>query len=209
MISPRRRRFLPPDKGESTSSATCCARRPSAARSCWPRLWSRVVWANSPWQTPTTRCGTSSIGPLDLEEWAADGALALFFFLAGLELKRELAGRRRCAGPRTPPSRSSPRWPASPPPPSSTPRSTSPSDGQLRGWAIPAATDIAFALAVLAVVGASLPTSLRAFLLTLAVVDDLVAIIVIAVFFTSTLHLCRCCWRRCCWRRTRGCSTSG
>ena len=59
----------------------------------------------------------------------------------------------------------------------------------LGGWAVPAATDIAFALAILAVVGSALPTPLRAFLLTLAVVDDLIVIVVIAVFYTSTIHL--------------------
>ena len=62
-------------------------------------------------------------------------------------------------------------------------------DGATRGWAIPTATDIAFAVAVLAVISTHLPSALRTFLLTLAVVDDLLAISVIAVFYTDTIKL--------------------
>lgn len=125
---------------------------------------------------------------LDVEHWAADGLLAVFFFVAGLEVKRELvvgelSDRRAAALPalaavggmvvpavvylavagRTP--------------------------GAASGWAVPMATDIAFALGVLAVVGSHAPVGLRVFLLSLAVVDDLGAIAVIAVLYTDALDL--------------------
>jgi Na+:H+ antiporter, NhaA family len=147
-----------------------------------------VVWANSPFSPSYDALRHLQIGPLDLEHWAADGALAIFFFVAGLELKREfvVGSLRRPADAAVPivaalcgvvlPAviylavNSGPT-------------------GSPGGWAIPAATDIAFALAVLAVVGSNLPTALRVFLLTLAVVDDLVVVVIIAVFYTSTLHL--------------------
>jgi NhaA family Na+:H+ antiporter len=123
---------------------------------------------------------------LTFGQWASEGLLAIFFFVAGLELKREFV-----AGDLREPSR------AVLPVVAAIGGMVIPAlvfvvvnrGGSLEGWAIPTATDIAFALAVLAVIGSHLPSGLRTFLLTLAVVDDLLAIIIIAVIYTKTLHL--------------------
>ncbi|NHC47542.1 Na+/H+ antiporter NhaA [Motilibacter aurantiacus] len=154
-----------------------------------------LVWANSPWSEAyedlrDTRVGPSSLHlDLSLGTWAADGLLAIFFFVAGLELKREfVAGDLR-----------DPRRAAVPvaaavggvlvPALIYTVVAAGAGDGAAKGWAIPTATDIAFALAVLAVIGRHLPSALRTFLLTLAVVDDLIAITIIALFYTSDLEV--------------------
>ncbi|HBJ72588.1 MAG TPA: Na+/H+ antiporter NhaA, partial [Actinobacteria bacterium] len=122
-------------------------------------------------------------------EWAADGLLAIFFFVVGLELKHELT-----LGTLSRPAQ------AAVPIAAALGGMAVPaliyivinewsSGGSPTGWGIPMATDIAFALAVLAIVGRRLPVALRAFLLTLAVVDDLGAITVIAVFYTDHVSL--------------------
>jgi Na+:H+ antiporter, NhaA family len=154
-----------------------------------------LIWANSPWTDSYAALRETSIGPhslhldLSLGQWAADGLLAIFFFVAGLELKREfvagdLRDPRRAALPVTA-AVGGMIMPAV----LFVAINRSTGGGALQGWAIPTATDIAFALAVLAVISTHLPTALRTFLLTLAVVDDLLAIIIIAVFFTSDLSL--------------------
>ena len=150
-----------------------------------------VVWANSPWSDAYDALRHLQVGPLDVEHWAADGALTLFFFLAGLELKREfLVGSLRRPSEALVPITAAICGVATPALVYVAVNAWSGLAGaRLEGWAIPAATDIAFALAVLAVVGSRLPSQLRTFLLTLAVVDDLIVIVVIAVFYTSDLHL--------------------
>jgi Na+:H+ antiporter, NhaA family len=146
-----------------------------------------VVWANSAWAASYFELRHVEIGPLDLEHWAADGALTLFFFVAGLELKRELVigSLRRPADAAVPVAAAVCGVAV----PAALYLAINANGGHPEGWAVPAATDIAFALAVLAVVGSNLPTALRAFLLTLAVVDDLIVIVIIAVFFTDSLDL--------------------
>lgn len=154
-----------------------------------------VVLANSPaapWYE-AVRDFTFGIPALHLElsvgAWAADGLLAIFFFVVGLELKEEfVAGRLR-----------DPRRAALPIAaaiggvvvPALFFLIVNASSGAevLRGWAIPTATDIAFAVAVIAVVGRFLPPALRVFLLTLAIVDDLIAITIIATFYTESISL--------------------
>ena len=120
--------------------------------------------------------------------WINDGLMAIFFFLVGLELKREmLEGKLKNPADVILPGLAAVggmvvpaliylafNW--------STPANIS-------GWAIPAATDIAFALGVLALIGARAPAPLKVFLLTLAILDDLGAIIIIALFYTSTLKV--------------------
>lgn len=154
-----------------------------------------LIWANSPAGTGYADLRDTVAGPeslhldLSLGTWAADGLLAIFFFVAGLELKREfVAGDLR-----------DPRRAAVPivaalggmavPALLFTVINIGGDEGGLQGWAIPTATDIAFALAVLAVISTHLPTGLRTFLLTLAVVDDLFAILIIAAFYTKSLDI--------------------
>ncbi|MCT7659565.1 Na+/H+ antiporter NhaA [Mycobacterium deserti] len=156
-----------------------------------------LVWANSPWSTSYFGLRDLEIGgepfglhlTLTLGAWAADGLLAVFFFVVGLELKREFV-----AGDLRDPGR------AALPIAAAVGGMVVPAlifvavtahvgDGATRGWAIPTATDIAFAVAVLAVISTHLPSALRTFLLTLAVVDDLLAVTVIAVFYTEDINV--------------------
>ncbi len=118
--------------------------------------------------------------------WVNDGAMAVFFLLVGLEIKREfligeLASFRRAALPALA-AAGGMAVPAA-----IYAALNAPDPVSLRGWAIPTATDIAFAMGVLALVGNRAPAQLRAFLLALAILDDLGAVIVIAVFYTADL----------------------
>jgi NhaA family Na+:H+ antiporter len=152
-----------------------------------------LAWANSPWSVAYDAIRDARVGPawahLDLTvgQWAADGLLAVFFFVAGLELKREfVAGDLRDPRRAAVPIAAAVGGVIVPAVIFAVVTGGEPG-GAGRGWAIPAATDIAFALAVLAVIGRHLPSALRTFLLTLAVVDDLIAITIIAVFYTGRL----------------------
>ena len=148
-----------------------------------------LIWANSPWQDAYHHLRDLELGPLTVEGWASDGALTLFFYLAGLELKRELmVGTLARLSEAVVPVAAAIAGMVLPALIYVVINLTV-ADGKPQGWAVPTATDIAFALAVLAIVGSSLPSALRAFLLTLAVVDDFGAILVIAVFFSHGLHL--------------------
>ncbi|WP_320774782.1 Na+/H+ antiporter NhaA [Streptomyces sp. CRN 30] len=151
-------------------------------------IWSNVPALHDSYESVSHfHLGPAALGlDLSVAHWAADGLLAVFFFVAGIELKRELvAGDLKDPRAAALPVVAALCGMAAPALVYTLVSSTG--GGSLAGWAVPTATDIAFALAVLAVLGTSLPSALRAFLLTLAVVDDLFAILIIAVFFTDTL----------------------
>lgn len=153
-----------------------------------------LLWSNSPWRDAYESLKNLTLGPsalqlqLALSSWASDGLLAVFFFVAGLELKRELVvGALSEVQHAVLPVVAALAGVAAPA--ALFLLVTAGEPGAARGWAVPTATDIAFALAALAVMGSHLPAALRSFLLTLAVVDDLVAITIIAVFYTADLDL--------------------
>ena len=159
-----------------------------------------LLWANSPWRDAyqalsATVVGPAAIGPLpvhldlSLSTWAADGLLALFFFVVGVELKQEfVAGSLRNPKEAGVPMIAAVGGMAVPALIYVAVVLGLGDPGALHGWAIPTATDIAFAVGVLAIFGRGLPTAIRTFLLTLAVVDDLLAIVVIAIFYTSEIQ---------------------
>ncbi|TQJ38203.1 sodium/proton antiporter (NhaA family) [Arthrobacter sp. SLBN-112] len=152
-----------------------------------------LIWANSPASDSYFALRDFKVGyepwhlELSLGAWAADGLLAIFFFLVGLELKREfVAGDLRQISKSIVPVAAAVGGVVVPAVIYAVVNLASPET--LRGWAIPTATDIAFAVAVLAIIGSHLPSALRIFLLTLAVVDDLIAISIIAFFYSSDIQ---------------------
>jgi NhaA family Na+:H+ antiporter len=147
-----------------------------------------LVVANSPLGPAYFSALKAYIGPLSLGHWINDGLMAVFFLLVGLEIKREMLDGQLSTWPR----RALPGiaavggmavpaliylWLASDDPEA------------IRGWAIPTATDIAFALGVLSLLGNRVPASLKVFLTALAIIDDLGAVIIIALFYTSGLSV--------------------
>ena len=151
-------------------------------------------WANSPWSDSYASFWHTTVSfdirvfaiSEDLEHIVNDGLMAVFFFVVGLEIKRELlhgelSSYRRAVLP----AMAAVGGMATP---ALVYLAFNSSGGTAVGWGIPMATDIAFALGVLALLGRRLPAELRVFLLALAVVDDLGAIAVIAVFYTETIH---------------------
>ena len=152
-----------------------------------------LVWANSPWKDQyesilstylTLDMGLFEV-KLSLQHWINDGLMAIFFFVIGLEIKRELFFGHFST------------WRGAALPaiaalggmvvPAAIYLMFNLGDAGSRGWGIPLATDIAFALGILALLGRRIPSTLRVFLLGLAVVDDLGAILVIAVAYTETI----------------------
>jgi Na+:H+ antiporter, NhaA family len=154
-----------------------------------------LIWANSPWEESYhaiwSAPATIGVGKFALtesrHEWVNDGLMAVFFFLVGLEIKREvligeLSSLRRAAFPLI----------------AAVGGAILPAlfylgiahDGvAIKGWAIPMATDIAFVLGVLTILGSRAPVSLKVFVTALAIADDLIAVLVIAVFYTERIQV--------------------
>jgi len=155
-----------------------------------------LAWANSPWQITYEELwhGTTlgfAMGDvrleLDLLHWVNDGLMAVFFLLVGLEIKRELLlgelARPRLAALPIAAALGGMLAPAG------IYLTLNAGGAGARGWGVPVATDIAFALGVMAILGRRVPTALKVFITALAIVDDMGAVVVIAVFYTSGVAL--------------------
>jgi NhaA family Na+:H+ antiporter len=153
--------------------------------------WSNSPWANSYdqlWSTPLTVGFGDAVLSLSLHDWINDGLMAIFFLVVGLEIKRELlvgelASARRAALP-VGAAVGGALLPAL-----IFLLIVGPGSPEARGWGVPMATDIAFALGVLALLGKRVPLGLRIFVAALAIADDLLAVLVIALFYTADLSL--------------------
>ena len=152
-----------------------------------------LVWANAAWASYESVWTTSlrlQIGPWpfgsDARHWISDAAMALFFFVVGLEIKRELVdGELRTLRRAALPVLAAAGGMLVP---AVLYLSLNRDGDAARGWGIPMATDIAFAVGVLSLLGSRVPTGLRVFLLSVAIVDDIGAIAVIALFYTDSIN---------------------
>src|SRR5277367_17114 len=153
-----------------------------------------LVWANSPWEQTYHSMWTTQVdvglGRFVLSEtrhqWINDGLMAVFFFLVGLEIKREvligeLSSLKQAAFPLIAAVGGTIV-------PALMYVALNHGSFALKGWGIPMATDIAFALGVLALLGDRVPVSLKIFVTALAIVDDIIAVLVIALFYTAEIH---------------------
>ncbi|MER6948861.1 Na+/H+ antiporter NhaA [Nonomuraea sp. NPDC000554] len=154
-----------------------------------------LLWANSPWgdtyetfwHTPMGLSFGSAEFSLDLRHWVNDGLMTVFFFVIGLEISYEMRlGQLRDRRLIAVPSVAALGGMLVPAAVYLALNAGGPGAG---GWGVPIATDTAFVLGLLAIVGARCPDPLRAFLLTLAIVDDVLAIIIIALFYTASLSI--------------------
>lgn len=147
-----------------------------------------LIVANSPLSQTYFDALRVYIGPLSLEHWINDALMAVFFLLVGLEIKREFIDGQLASWPnRMLPGIAAAGGVILPALIFAALNFDDPD--KLRGWAVPSATDIAFALGVLSLLGSRVPSSLKVFLATLAILDDLAAVVIIAIFYTAEISM--------------------